>query len=56
MVAMAPADGSDVAGLDEIESRLDQGLSDSLTSYDAAVLRARHINGESDGSSLETID
>lgn len=53
--ARKPGDGCDgtgrrldIAGLDEIQGRLDQGLTNSLASYDALVLRARHINRESD--------
>lgn len=38
----------DIARLDEIQGRLDQGLTNSLASHDAFVSRARHINRESD--------
>ena len=44
----------DVAGLDEVQRRLDQGLAGPQTAHDAAILRTRDINRESDNFHIET--
>src|SRR5580693_887283 len=43
-----------VTGLNEVQRRLDKRLPGSQTAYDAAILRTRNINWESDNFHIET--
>ena len=44
----------DVAGLDQVQRRLDESLAGSQTADDAAILRTRNIDRESDNFHIET--
>ena len=44
----------DVAGLDQVESRLDQRLPGPKTPDDAAVLRPRYVNRKTDNFHIKT--
>ena len=44
----------DVAGLDQVQRRLDQSLAGSQAAHDAAILRTRNVDRESDNFHIET--
>jgi hypothetical protein len=44
----------DIAGLDQVERRLDESLACAQASNDAAVLRTRDVDRESDNFHIET--
>jgi hypothetical protein len=44
----------DIAGLDQVQSRLDESLARPQAAHDAAVLRTRNVDRESDNFHIET--
>jgi hypothetical protein len=44
----------DIAGLDQVQSRLDESLARTQAPHDAAVLRPRDVDRESDNFHIET--